>query len=413
MHHRRIIAAAAGAAIAAGALTGCSAADQGGSELKILVWDNGPASVEAYESLAERFEAANEGVDVTLETANTNDYDTLIRTRLGGGAGPDLYGVRPSMTADLVTGGYLAPLSDEAWFQRLNAGAQDAPNAVVDGVAYATPISQAGEGMLYNPALFEQAGIAAPPTSFDELIEASEALDAAGITPLGMAAADNWWPQFVLYHLTAKLVDQDANAAIMSGEATFSDDEGWQTVLERYEELVPFFMPDPLGTRQEAAQAAFLQERVAMWPTVGLLPDVRDAGLEVGYFDFPAAAGGEDRLWGGYPVQLGINPKNGRTELATEFMAMMFDDEVYPEFVQQLQSYPVVDGVEIEGVDELSGELQADWEGRTLVASPPDTWLPGVQDAMLARVQELTAGRIDADAVLAAMDEATTAALDR
>lgn len=397
-------------------MSACSSdAGSDGGSLSIMIWDNGPASIAAYEGLVDGFEEENPGVEVNLETVNTDDYENLLKTRLSGGKGPDIYGVRPPLTPDLVAGEYLTDISGEDWFAQLNDSAQDAPNAVQEGGTYAFPIAQAADGIIYNTELFEQAGITEKPTNFDELVDAAQALSDAGIVPFAMSAGDSWWTQFILFHLTAQNVsyaEPEANAAIMAGDATFSDTEGWRQTLESYEALIPYFMPDPVGTTQSAAQAAFLQGEAAMFPAVWILPEVRNTDLSVDYFNFPATEESDvPAIWGGYPVQLGINPGNGNSELASEFVAYLFSDEVYTEFLAAFGSFPVVDGIELTEADELAPTLLAAWEGVAFEASPPDTWLPGVQDAMLTGIQELTAGRVSVDDVLASMDAAVATAL--
>ena len=58
-------------------------------------------------------------------------------------------------------------------------------------------------GFWYNKALFEQAGITAPPATWDEYLAAVEKLRAAGIDPLAIAGKDKWpsmhlWTYLVL-----------------------------------------------------------------------------------------------------------------------------------------------------------------------------------------------------------------------
>lgn len=411
----RLAAALAAVTVTTLAMSACSSgAANDDQSLSIMVWDNGPASIAAYEGVVEGFKAENPGVEVNLETVNTDDYENLVKTRLSGGKGPDIYGVRPPLTPDLVTGGYLTDISGEEWFSLLNESAQAAPNAVQDGGTFAFPIAQAADGIVYNTALFEQAGITEKPTTFGELLDAAEALDAAGIVPFAMSAGDSWWPQFILFHLTAQNVsyaDPEANAAIMAGEETFAENEGWRHSLESYEQLIPYFMPDPVGTTQSAAQAAFLQGTAAMFPAAWILPEVRNTELSVDYFNFPATDEADvPAIWGGYPVQLGINSGNGNAELASEFVAYWFSEGVYADFLGEFGSFPVIDGTELQNADELAPTMLEAWEGVRFEASPPDTWLPGVQDAMLSGIQELTAGRVTVDDVLAAMDAAVATA---
>jgi raffinose/stachyose/melibiose transport system substrate-binding protein len=409
-----ILTAVAVVSAAALALAGCAPSGDGDTPTKtlsVLVWDNGASSIAAYKAVAEGFEDATPGVTVNIETANTNDYQNLLKTRLSGGKGPDVYGVQPNMTPDLVTGEYLVDVTGESWLAPIKEIAEGAPNAAQDGGIYSFPIAKAADGIVYNTALFAQAGITEKPETYSELLDAAEALSAAGVVPFAMSAGDNWWPQFILYHLTAQLVSHanpGINAQLMDGSATFSDSPEWRAVMEQYLELVPYFMPDPVGTTQSAAQAAFLQGQAAMFPAAWILADVRSADFDVDYFNFPATDEADvSSIWGGYPVQLGINPQNGNEDLASDFVEYLFSADVYSDFLSGLGSYPVVEGVELENADPLVPTLLEAWEGKKFEASPPDTWLPGVQDAMLTSVQELTGGRVTVDEVLAAMDAAT------
>lgn len=383
--------------------------------LKFFSWDTGPDGLAAYKAVARGFEKTHLGVKVIIETANTNDDMSILKIRLSGGQGPDVFGVRPSLTPDLVKGGFLTTLENEPWFANLNIGARNAPNAHQDDSVYAVAIAQAGEGIVYNTELFEQAGIHKKPGTFSELLSAAEALHANGVTPFAMSSADNWWPQFILYHLTAQNVshlDPTANADLMSGARKFSDVPGWRTTLEQYVQLIPYFMPNSNGTSQSAAQAAFLQGKAAMFPAAWILPEVRKVNLPVDYFNFPATEDANiGSIWGGYPIQLGINPKNGNSEVASEFIGYLLSPEVYPGLLAGISSYSVVDGISRDNEDALVPTLQAAWQGKMFQFSPPDTWLPGVQNAMLAGVQELTGGKASVDDVLAAMDAATAEAL--
>ncbi|MEV8268377.1 extracellular solute-binding protein [Microbacterium sp. NPDC076911] len=382
--------------------------------LKFMIWDNGAASIEAFESVAAEFSESTDGeIVVEVETLNTSDYDTILNTRLAGGNGPDVFGVKPDKTPQYIEGGYLAAVDDQEWFQELPDAAQNAPSAKSGESTYAFPLNRSGEGLIYNTALFEEAG-ATPPTTYTELLEASEKLLDAGITPLAMSAQDAWWPVFVLYHASAQNVDfldPEFNAEVMAGETTFSDSDGWLRALEIYEEMIPYYMADPLGTSQEAAQAAFVQGEVAMFPASWILPEVRDTSLDVGYVTFPTTDDDVPAIWGSYNIQLAVSATNGTEDAANQFVEYLYSDEPYTEVLTALKSFPVKDGVDVTGIDPLFPTMQAAWEGVEFVPTPSDFWLPGVQDAMTTAVQDLTAGRTDPASVLKAMDEATADAI--
>lgn len=393
-------------------LAGCT---QGGEtpaeeteELSFLLVDNGEAFTTAFESAADGFESET-GISVEIETFSSDDYDGTIDTRLQAGAdGPDFYLVRPARIPDYVEGGYLAPLDGHSWFTALQEGAQAAPNAVQDGVPYAFPIAKSGNDVIYNKALFDQAGITTVPTTLSELEAAAQSLQAAGITPFAMSGQDSWWLQFILFHATAPLVlaEDPANGQeIMSGEKTFTGDAGWTESLEIFEQLSPYYVANPLGTSFDAAKAAFLDGTAAMFPAPWILPDVASTDLDVGAMVFPVEDGGQSAMWGDFPYLFGINPQTGNEDAAAQFAEYLFSSGVYDSVLEGVAAFPVVDGVDAPDIA-LGAERQANYEGKEFFGSPNDVWLPGVGDVLTTELQNLLAGQSTVEQVLAALDAA-------
>lgn len=409
-----------GAATSAGLLaTGCSSnteSAEGPSVVRFMVWDVGPEGLAAYRTVIDGFNVSSGGITVEIETVNNNDYNNLLRTRLSGGEGPDVYGVRPQLIPSLIQGEYLEPLGDRAFFRSLRPDAQsNAPYQVVDGKAYVAPLIQSVQGYIWNEEILAEAGVEAPFRNFDDFMVGLEKIKRASYTPLAMSAKDNFFPQFIIYPATAQLVDPvdpQFNAGINDGSRSFAANPQWMTVLENYEQMVPYFMPDPLGTGADAAQAAFLRGEVGIFPQAGLLAQARESGLELGFGSFEFTDSPSPDTWGGYDIVLGINPGNGRSAQAAEFLDYLYSDEVYPQFLTQVRGFPVQEGVDVSEVDRLYADMQASVDGKNIYPSPSDLWLPGIQDVFLTQVQDLTAGRTTPAAVLEAMDQAAAAARD-
>ena len=70
--------------------------------------------------------------------------------------------------------------------------------ANIDGKQYGLPYNFGMVGFWYNKDLFEQAGIAAPPATWDELLADVQTLKDKGIVPISLAAgaADAWTAMF-------------------------------------------------------------------------------------------------------------------------------------------------------------------------------------------------------------------------
>ncbi|KTR95651.1 hypothetical protein NS220_05040 [Microbacterium testaceum] len=396
-------------ALALASLTGCQTASSDTTTLSFLMWGDGGDTQKAYEKVIDAFEAENPGVTVNAEFVNTNDYDNVLKTRLSGGAGPDVYGFDPKNLTDFVRDGFAADLSGADFFSRLDdAAAQEARRGADGDTAYSVPISQSGNGIIYNTALFEKAGIAEVPQTYTELKAAAEKLSAAGITPLAMSAQDSWWPQFVAYYAMAQHVFPDDPGAIeelLSGEKTFADIPGYAESLEVVKDLVPAYMPDPLGTNQSAAKSAFLTGQAAMFPATWILSDARAAGVEPGYMNFPTVDADVADMWGSYLVAWGINPGNDRVEAAESFIDFFFQDEVYTDFLTSVKAFPTTEGIDVSADDPLFPAMTAAWEGKTFrpVVIPAH---PQLQETLLVGMQNLIAGRSDVDTVIADLDAA-------
>lgn len=394
-------------------LAGCGGSSTGESsgsvELSFLMWGDGGDTDAAYEDVIAAFEAENPDITINAEFFNTNDYDNLLKTRLSGGAGPDIYGFDLGNIENFVTDGFAADLSDGGdYLDKLTEqAAEESVRYSLDGGAYNVPVSLSGNGIVYNKALFEQAGIAQAPTTYSEFLDACQQLLDAGITPLAMSAQDNWWPQFIVYYALAEHgADEDLAEQMTAGEAEFSGNEAWTRSLDIVKELVPYYMPNPVGTSQTAAQSAFLSGQAAMFPAPWILPDARDANLDLGYMNFPTTDEPADAIWGSYQVRFGVNPGNDNVEAAQEFLNFFFQDDVYLEFLTKVKLFPTTTTVEVGAdVDPLYPQMQAAWEGKTFMAlfSPPDK---AVQDALLVGLQNIISGQKTTDEVLADLDVA-------
>lgn len=404
---------AAAVAMTAVGLAGCSgesAADGGKVELSFLMWGDGGENDQAYEKVISAFEAENPDIDITAEFFNTNDYQQILKTRMSGGAGPDIYGIDFSNLPDFIRDGYVLDLREggQEYLDKLTDDAfEETQRYAEDGGSYNVPILLSGNGIIYNTELFEQAGITEEPTTYTEFKEAADKLLAEGITPLAMSAQDNWWPQFVVYYALAEHgANEETAEAMLAGEETFVGNEAWKKSLDVVKDLVPYYMPNPMGTSNTAAQSAFLNGEAAMWPATWILADARDAGIEPGYMNFPTTDDPADAMWGTYQVRWAINPANGdeKAQAAQKFLSYFFQDDVYSEFLADFRLFPVTDTVSVdESIDPLFPDMQQSWEGKEFVAlfSPANA---EVQNALLVGMQDIIADRKTSEQVLEDLD---------
>ncbi|WP_400994449.1 ABC transporter substrate-binding protein [Agromyces sp. GXQ0307] len=304
----RLVTFAAATGLAVASLTGCAGGggDEGGDgEVTLTWWHNGTTGPlpEVWEEVATEFEEAHPGITVEQTGYQNEDLQrTLIPNALAAGDPPDLFQVWPGgELRDQVENGYLMPLDDEIPDTIDSVGATVNPWQV-EGATYGIPFTFGIEGFWYNTELFEEAGIDAPPSTLDELIDAVGALRDAGITPIAVGAGDkwpaaHWWYQFALHSCSPETL-QAAET-----EFDFSDD-CWVEAGEQLEEFLGIdpFQEGFLGTpaQQGAGSSAGLvangqaaMELMGHWNAGvigGLTPDQQVPEF-LGWFPFPGIEG--------------------------------------------------------------------------------------------------------------------------
>ena len=131
--------------------------------------------------MADAFMAEHPNVTINITVMENEAFKAALQTNLQAGDVPDLFqswgggGLREQVEAGLVqditddVAGFIGDLSEGA------VGLYQ-----VDGKQYGVPFNAGMVGFWYNKALFEQAGIDAPPATWDELIEDVQTLKDAG-----------------------------------------------------------------------------------------------------------------------------------------------------------------------------------------------------------------------------------------
>lgn len=192
-------------------------------------------------ALGARFEEQT-GIHIDYQIIPSDQYFTVLRTRLNSGEGPDIFGGQ-SGVSDLVlqydVERNAVDLSDEPWASHFDPLV--AAQATVDGRLYGLTLwatTATTWVVSYNKAIFDEHGLTAP-TTYDEFKAVCQTLLDAGIQPIFEPFSDGWhhvlWfpelgPRYE--QVTPGLADQ-----LNANEATFADNPTMQTVLQQYKEL--------------------------------------------------------------------------------------------------------------------------------------------------------------------------------
>jgi multiple sugar transport system substrate-binding protein len=217
-----------------------------------------------FEALANGASTAS-GIKIVPQLQTPTDrYQAFVQSSIAGGNTPPMFTWWNGKQLDsLVETGQIADLS-AAWDKAIaNGDFSEAEKALVsvDGVPYALPLNLARWPVLYRKDAFEKAGIAAPPQTWEEMLDAAEKLKAAGYTPFNAPNVGGWMGLIWFSELMIR-TDPDAFVGLTDGSVPYNGPE----VHRAFEIWVDFYergyFTDP---REQDDSRFFVNGDAAMW----------------------------------------------------------------------------------------------------------------------------------------------------
>lgn len=345
---------------ALGLAAGVACGAQAQTVVRWLHIDTDPVSGGYYEKLAKDFEAKNPGVKVAIQVLENEAFKAKLTTLLQSPDKPHIiYSWGGGVLHAQVKAGVLQELStalEGPWAQSFSPGALDAFRH--EGKHWGVPILMSQVGFYYNKALFAKAGVdAGAIKTWADFLGVVKKLKAAGITPIVAGGGDKWPLHFYWTHLALRIGGKPAFEAALRGEAGGFGGEVFAQAGERFKELVdlkPFqggflganapasygLLGDGRGAMTLMGNWIYLQQRNNAANKKGL------SDAEMGWFPFPAVAGGK-----GDPRETlgGINGwllTQGAPPAATEFLKTLTRFETQREMAALGIFIPAVKGAE-------------------------------------------------------------------
>jgi multiple sugar transport system substrate-binding protein len=167
---------------------GASGSPAGGSPAavsgELTVWAMGNEGTK-LQVMADKFEAANPDVKVSVTPVDWGQAVAKLQTAIGGGQTPDVSQMGTDMMGQFVETGALetvpADIDPSAFFESAWQ------TGVVDGQAYGVPWYVETRVLYYRTDIAEKAGITAPPANWDELKAMAKAMQAEGGAKFGIS----------------------------------------------------------------------------------------------------------------------------------------------------------------------------------------------------------------------------------
>lgn len=199
---------------------------------KILsIWDQSSDNGELITQICDQYIAdVNPNFSYEYEYVSSDDLRTKVATLASSNDLPDMFAYEAGAPlVDYIDTGKVVNITDLlAQYDCTDALDPSAVSllATLSGTEdiYDLPLGLNVEGFWYNKALFEQAGIENPPTTWDEFEEDCQILYDAGIQPLSAGGSDKWGVTRVVNAYLVRTGGADAMLKAKEGEASYTDD---------------------------------------------------------------------------------------------------------------------------------------------------------------------------------------------
>ena len=190
-------------------------------EVNVIAAQYGSKTGDWWKGFEEKFEKANENIDLVVDVVSWNDIYTVVNTRLANNQAPDLLNI--DVFADYQAEDLLLPAEDwvsEETYAKFYP--QFLEQSVVDGTVWAVPDLASARAMYYNADILEAAGCEVP-TTWAELRDVCTKIKAydPSIYPWGVdMTTDEGQACFAYYAWTngGGFVDADGNWTLNSAE---------------------------------------------------------------------------------------------------------------------------------------------------------------------------------------------------
>jgi glucose/mannose transport system substrate-binding protein len=204
--------------------------EEAGGEFEFFSWWTGPGDSEGKQALLDLFAEQNPGVEIVDSAvaggAGTN-AQAVLADRLLADDPPDSYQrhAGAELEADIEAGeveGLSSLWEEEGWLDVF-------PESLVDMITYedeiySVPVNiHRSNLMWYNPAVLEEVGISAPPTSWSEFLTQAETLEAADKTPLTIGPT--WTQEHLLENVLLGELGAESYTGLWDGSTDWESSE--------------------------------------------------------------------------------------------------------------------------------------------------------------------------------------------
>jgi multiple sugar transport system substrate-binding protein len=319
---KRVIPAIAVTALAALALSACSGSNGASSSLSPAPADNEKVTITVWSGFADKeLAVVDEALasfhklhpNITIKSEGSQDDDKIAQAVRGGTAPDVAISSNANALGQYCKTGAFQDLG--GYVKRDDVDLTNIPQAVRDyteykGVRCSMPLLADDYGLYYNKALFEKAGITAPPKTMSELqadaeklteYNADGSIKVAGFVPtIGFYnnRLDVWAPQFGAQWQNDK------------GDSSLATSKGWTDLFNWQKKMTDFYGQDKLTAFTSAAGQKYSADNAFQTGQIAMMFDgefrtgfVDEQAPNISYATAPLpVADGHESSYGGSDV---------------------------------------------------------------------------------------------------------------
>lgn len=379
LSRRGFLAASAAAGLGMTALSACGGDSDGGSsdgKTTIEWWNISTTepTKTVWAGLAKKFEAQNPKVKVKIVQMENDAYKSKMTALTASGKLPDIFHTwGGGVLQQQVDAGLVEDLTDRTkpWADGMLSVAKQA--YILDNKTYGIPFDIGMIGFWYNKALFKQAGITAPPTTWSGFLDAVKKLKAKNITPIALAGKEKWPGMYYWAYLAMRTAGIDALKKA-------NDDKDFTAPglvqagqhLQDLVKLQPFqkgFLgaaySTPTGQAATMGNGKAAMELMGQWAPVVEADSGKGLGSNLGFFPFPAVEGGKGAITEVFGGGGGHALRKGAPQAAVDFLKFFASEATDLVLVKKTNTLPVVPGAEKGLSDPNTKAVQAQLKAAT------------------------------------------------
>ncbi len=379
---------------------------------------------ETFEELARRYETqTREKVRFELY-APSEAYTQRVKASAQTNTLPDVYGVLGEKRdfASFIKSGYVSDLTPDlsasdpntegsTWQGTLFAKAlavneflPDNEYGVQPGI-YGVPIDVMNIQMVYNLALYEQAGLdpAVPPATWEEFMRHCRVLKDKGIPRFVSGFGEIWLIEALASNFAMNIMGEEKFFDTLRGKVPYTDPD-WIRVLTLFKEMADeqVLVDGGVTMVNKTAEQTFANERAAYafngsWCInvyKGMNPSLRYAAM----LPPRVTPANPMRIWGGAGGSFVINAKSSRRERAIRFLRWLTSADAQAYLASQTENLPS-NRESLQQISPILAQFSDDMDNTTHPNVYPAHENPVVSEALNKGIQSILIGEKTPEAV--------------